>query len=245
METGKAIILAGALVLVVAAAALFFNYAAPQSGANDSENFSLPALQSAYRAAVMDAENATQEKIYGNLTRIVPENTALEWNANGQVLVTTWTSYAGYDNFTGKELNLSREAWVSIDGEVKAFCNSIPEGVNVSLRMEELLGVPPASGKTRFVQMFVSPEDLFRPCPDPEITDSECGLDFPENASAAHRVWFNSLSAISYGENGYPWTRLGYTYDWGSPSHVGLSEFVVGKGAAVLVYDVESNEEYC
>ncbi len=27
---------------------------------------------------------------------------------------------------------------------------------------------------------------------------------------------------------GYPWTRLGYTYDWGNPkNHVGLSEFVV------------------
>jgi hypothetical protein len=26
----------------------------------------------------------------------------------------------------------------------------------------------------------------------------------------------------------YPWTSLGYTYDWGNPfTHVGLSEFVV------------------
>ena len=43
----------------------------------------------------------------------------------------------------------------------------------------------------------------------------------------------------------YPWTRLGYTYDWGpAKSPVGLSEFVVFKGSTVGVRKVYTNEEY-
>ena len=238
------------LAAVFVAALLVYNYARLSPGDGGApvrwqQGFSLPALQAAFRDAVADAEHATQQKVYRNLTRITPDNPALSWNGRGQVLVVTWTSYAGYDHLTGREVNLSREAWVSADSDVKSFCDSIPGGANRSLRMEEAMGLPPANGKTRFVQMFAYPSDIFRPCPDPEITDSECGLEFPENAGAEHRAWFNNLSAISYLENGYPWTRLGYTYDWGGTgSHVGLSEFVVRKGATVAIHNVSGNE-YC
>ncbi len=45
---------------------------------------------------------------------------------------------------------------------------------------------------------------------------------------------------------GYPWTRLGYTYDWGNPgSEVGLSEFVIQGGATVQVAQVYSTQAYC
>ena len=46
--------------------------------------------------------------------------------------------------------------------------------------------------------------------------------------------WFNNRKNYIYSNarsypasSPYPWTRLGYTYDWGSRNHVGLSEFVV------------------
>jgi len=35
------------------------------------------------------------------------------------------------------------------------------------------------------VKMWVSPDDLFRPCPDPEINDSECEITYPESAYSA------------------------------------------------------------
>ena len=45
---------------------------------------------------------------------------------------------------------------------------------------------------------------------------------------------------------GYPWSRLGYTYDWGNPeSEVGLSEFVVAAKSKVVIEKVYSNAEYC
>jgi hypothetical protein len=42
-----------------------------------------------------------------------------------------------------------------------------------------------------------------------------------------------------------PWTRLGYTYDWGdSKTHIGLSEFVIEQNATVTVKSVTPTVQY-
>ena len=45
--------------------------------------------------------------------------------------------------------------------------------------------------------------------------------------------WFNNRKNYIYDNfrnyptsSPYPWTRLGYTYDWGSATRIGLSEFI-------------------
>jgi hypothetical protein len=87
---------------------------------------------------------------------------------------------------------------------------------------------------------------MFRPSPDPEITDTVASLEFPTGAPDTHVQWFNARLASSYGTDGYPWTRLGYTYDWAPcGSEVGLSEFVVGKGTTVGVASVSTTDDYC
>ncbi|MBK8453511.1 MAG: hypothetical protein WAQ53_14365 [Thiofilum sp.] len=54
------------------------------------------------------------------------------------------------------------------------------------------------------------------------------------------------LKDSSYGDKGYPWTRLGYTYDWGKPNNpIGFSEFVIDKGAKVEVKSVTTTAKYC
>ncbi len=64
--------------------------------------------------------------------------------------------------------------------------------------------------------------------------------------SECYFVTVLSISSQSYGENGYPWTRLGYTYDWGNPiSEVGLSEFIIDEGATIEIKGVTTNEDYC
>ena len=99
--------------------------------------------------------------------------------------------------------------------------------------------------------MWVLPHDLFRPAPDPEISDHEAELDFPVSAkfvtvSEEYQTWFHHQMQYSYGSNGYPWTRLGYTYDWGNQtSEVGLSEFVIRAGATVSIHAVVGTLEYC
>jgi hypothetical protein len=210
-------------------------------------------LNKEYRAAVVDAAVAEPSEISKNLVAIVPSNTKLIWknkddSQNARVLVVTWTNYNGYDGKVGQPVTVSREIWVTTVPEVKNFCEQ--NNVHGALRLEKLLGLPPNNGKTKFVEMWVRPTDLYRPSADPEITDSEAETDFhTSNAyikvSDEFKKWYNDLKAQSYGDNGYPWTRLGYTYDWGNKqTHIGMSEFVILPGSSVEIKSISSTEEY-
>ena len=222
-------------------------YANGQS-ASDQEN-----LKKEYSAAVADAAVAEPSEISKNLVAIVPANDQLVWKnrgdaVNAKVLVVTWTSYNGYDGYVDKPYTMSREVWVTTVPEVKNFCKQ--NNVHNALRLEQLLGLPPNNGKTKFVEMWVRPADLYRPSADPEITDSEAETDFPApncyiTVSDDFKNWYNNLKSNSYGANGYPWTRLGYTYDWGNKkSHIGMSEFVILPNSTVEIKSVTSTEEY-
>ncbi len=225
------------------------------AGGPDWQQLDEAALARLYSAAVADAAVAEPGEITRSLTALTTANKALRWRGESgqrQVLMVTWTSWTGYDSQVGRDLALSREAWVTAVPEIQEFCRrqALSSGIFV-LRLEQLLGLPAHNGKTRFVEFWANPADVFRPSPDPEITDAEAELDFPQSAnfvtvSPDHVAWFNALKATSYGANGYPWTRLGYTYDWGNPySKVGLSEFVIRKGATVGVNAVSDNATYC
>jgi hypothetical protein len=204
--------------------------------------------------AVKDAAAAGPEEISTSLVPILPTTPRLVWSDKDKkkhVLMVTWTSYKGYDDQAGKSQSLGRETWVTPAPLVADFCKGKgADPAALSARLEKLLGLPANNGKDRFVELWTEPKDLFRPCADPEITDRECEVDFPQPASlvtvsAAHVKWFEDLKSKSYGEGGYPWTRLGYTFDWGSATHVGLSEYVIKKGAEITVERVVGNAEYC
>jgi hypothetical protein len=142
---------------------------------------------------------------------------------------------------------VSQETWTTVAPEIKEFCasNKISDDQK-TLRLEQLLGLPSNNGKKWFVEIWVSPDDIFRPSPDSDITDHEAELDFPKNTPQEYIDWFNALEDKSYLENGYPWTRFGYTYDWGNPkSEIGLSEFVIKAGANIKINSVTPTLDYC
>ena len=209
------------------------------------------ALQKAYLAAVKDAEVACPAEISRDLAAITPWNTKLIRDTETAVRVVTWTDWDGYDAQVGQQLTLGRDVWVTLVPNVQAFCRSCGlTGEPLGLRLRQRLGLPPDDIKSRFVEFWVSPEALFRPSPDPEVTDHEAELSTPGSSqfvgvSDAHKAWMKALKKSSYGEGGYPWTRLGYTYDWGGETEIGESEFVITKGAKVKVYSVTPTEAYC
>ena len=226
--------------------------AALVSGCNNSgdNGGSSSVDQDPYRAAVADAAVATEGERCDKLVPVVETNRALLWRTNGgesEVLMATWTSWTGYLSSVGQPTALSREVWVTPAPLAQAFCQgSHLAGDDLVLRLEQLLGLPAGNGKTLFVEFWVRPADLFRPSPDPEITDTVAELDYSPGVDPAHRQWVENLKATSYGDGGYPWTRLGYTYDWGSPvSEVGLSEFVIRKGATATVEAAVDTFHYC
>lgn len=206
-----------------------------------------PSLSDLYKAAVADAAIAEASEIDDMLTAIADSNANLVRDANGRVLMVTWTSYTGYDNQVGQDVSLGKETWVTAAPELQKFCKATGlSGADLSLRLEQLLGLPPNNGKTRVVELWVPTTGMFRPAPDMEITDSVADLDFPAGTPQSHIDWFNNLKATSYGDPGYPWTRLGYTYDWfPDMSDIGLSEFVITQGTMIGVKSVAMQDDYC
>jgi uncharacterized protein (TIGR03437 family) len=218
------------------------------------ENAVDPVILERFKQALKDAERADPARVSHTLIPVRPDNDGLIWKGDGEdrrVLATVMTSYHGYDPLVGSETQLTREVWVTMAQELREFCSSTPTPRDgMVLRLEQLIGLNP-SGRDRLVEMWVRPADLFRPAPDPEITDREAELDFPQagsslQISADHVKWINDLKAISYGPSGMPWTRLGYTYDWGNPQSIlGLSEFVVRLGSKVEINSVSDPADYC
>lgn len=206
-----------------------------------------PTLDQLYTGAIKDAMVADPNEIDSNLTPITQNNTHLFWQGEGEnatVLVVTWTKYAS-SYPVGQNVTTSwGYTWVTAVPEIQTFFKSVPSDVNCTVRAAELLGMPANTSYTYFVELWVKPDQLFRPAPDSEITDTTTQLTFPANATADYKAWFNSNIISSYYPMKYPWTRLGYTYDWGDSTHVGLSEFVLQQNATVTVKSVTPTVEY-
>ena len=156
----------------------------------------------------------------------------------------------------------SAEIWVTLYPDVRQLLASYT-GSDRTLRMEKALGLPPRAGTYGVVEFYVDPKYLFRPAVSPDIHSPSCGL-VPEETSPylaanplqgvtpGYAAWFNrTFDTRGYGatnlDSSWPWTRLGYTYDYenSANSPVGLSEYVVpscsetnywGDGLVIPIY---------
>lgn len=212
-----------------------------------------------YYSALKDVEQVKSTEISTNLTAIVKDNPNIIWQGD-RLKVATFAK-AKYNYEVGSIAPQSRDLWVTVVPELQNFCTAYSAtGNEITPRIEQLLGLPPGKNEPRkIVEFWVASKDLFRPTPDPEITDHEAELDFPQSqdflsVSDKYKEWFNrelnnfksKLHNLNPEKMPAPWTRLGYTYDWGeSTDHVGLSEFVVTQGSDLEIDSVATVENYC
>jgi len=228
-----------------------------------------------YAEAVNDAQYPEAAHIDRDLVAIVTATDGLVWNADGKVLMVTWTKAQFYQGSTGKPYVFSHgPVWLTAVPFVKRFCESLslpPDGLR--LRLEQHLGLPPNADYDAFVEVWVDPATFFRPCADPEITDGECELNLTTQpvakdgtcpwassfanqtskafvtVSQAHLDWMCSNWTSTYTgdpKTSYPWTALGFTYDWGDATDIyGESEFVAPKGTTVVVQSITPTADYC
>ncbi len=214
----------------------------------DPEVTDMGILASMYSNAMVNASNVVVSKIRRDLTPITVDNTNLIWRTNpatgiSEVLVASYMKAADATNYyrIGQSTSLQyAEAWVTLVPELKNFCRNYA-GTNIYLRLKQVLGLPATSLSDTLVEFFVDPQYLLRPSRDPEITDREAEVSFRTNTpytdgvSTNYSAWFQStIASRNYGMtngvwNAYPWTQLGYTYDWLKTGNniAGLSEFVV------------------
>ncbi|HYQ42481.1 MAG TPA: hypothetical protein VER11_10935 [Polyangiaceae bacterium] len=217
-------------------------------------------LDQAYEAAIVNARDPSSNAVNRELMPVRSDTAGLEWDpsptgANARVLVTAWSGYDGYRKHEKRACRLSQAVWVTPVPQMRRVCAGFGlKGAALEQRLNQYLGLPPGdSSGRRIVELWVSPKQLFRPCPDPEIDDRECRLgvpllsDPPTPTELGYSYWFLSEYQQRYSaKGGYPWTRLGYTYDWAdSSTHVGASEYVVRGKTSIWIASVSDTETYC
>jgi hypothetical protein len=155
-----------------------------------------------------------------------------------------------------------QDIWVTIEPHLKEFCSAFAKQHDgntdeLTLRLEQRLGLPPGAGKTTFLRLRLAratEKTIFRPCADPATDVTRCEAAGPsEKANAAYAAWFYRQYYTAYGlprPSPYPWTALGYTFDWsqgadGSFQRIGESEFVIPEGTPIEVLGSVSTAEYC
>lgn len=189
-----------------------------------------------YHNAIIDASVAEESEL-------MPLK-AIDTSADS-VSVCTWNKYPE-TYVTETDITISHgDVWVFTEEEIYAWGQKNGMAENMELRMQQLIGLPPQDSKTHFSILRVKPEDLYRPSRDSEIDDTASQLTFPENVTEEHKAWFEGNAEYSYNPHRYPWTGLGYTYDWAdNGTEYGLSEFILKNGAEVTVEKTYTNEEF-
>lgn len=202
-----------------------------------------------YEIAVFDSMLLDEGDIDKNLTPIDESNNNLSWQGEDEekrVLMVTWTKYpSSYP--VGETVRTSwGDTWVTVYPELKNYFTSHPTtNEDLKLQTAQLLGMPPDTNNSYFVELWVKPGDLFRPSADNEINDTVSQLNFPPSTDLTYKEWFLNNTIDSYFANRFPWTRLGYTYHWDNPeSKIGLSEYVIKENSEVLVKSKASTLDY-
>jgi len=120
-----------------------------------------------------------------------------------------------------------------------------------------------------FLQVWIDPSEMFRPCPTLSLAQDHCEPSSPtlkknpDITSAKPQPWqcdglpeestdkwlcnWWSGSYLLFGwVNKFPWTALGYTYNWANMDNPqGADEFVAYKGKPVVFESIASLDEYC
>lgn len=249
----------------------------------DIENALHSSLMGIFRQSIDVASKTYKHEASDSLFAIAPWNKKVVWNKEQtHVLMLTWIPVAHkktYEDKLGNEMTIAWDAWVTAVPEVKEFTQRYvrinKNGFNLTDRIEQFLGLIPSkppyaiSQNKFFIEMWVRPEDLFRPCLDAEIGDKECMIDPHESdleklpagyrdmsklvpMTPEHKVWFDKEKKGKYeGQWAMPWTRFGYTYDWGSLNKgmgkraaQGASEYLIKNGSKVIIQNIIATDEY-
>jgi hypothetical protein len=171
------------------------------------------------------------------------------------------------------ELDRSRDIWVALGSQLHDACLGAADPVR---KLQQILGLPPvAAGNNVVKELEVQRKDLFRPCvssrdigigtptcefklPDPPASEADAaGLRdaYDQLRFVTDQMWDSyrkgfrddRRSPSDYPYTGFPFTGMGWTYNWGSSSGdpFGVSEFVVKRGAEIKVVGEKSPADFC
>jgi hypothetical protein len=231
-----------------------------------------------YAKALNNAKYPSRQEEVHTLRAIRPGDDTLSFDSTGKILLVRAELSSRFNKIEGDVVKTDREGWYTVYPELKDACSQSTIESKTK-RVLQLLGLPPNKPIDTIYEIYTDISMLFRPCPDPEIYDSQCVSEIPVtnarstkpdapwycpsddeeviqlgegkiNVANEHFIWMCRTWGYNYGSTetlrNYPWTGLGYTYDWGSSTDgVGLSEFILKSGAEITVYRRYTIDEYC
>lgn len=152
----------------------------------------------------------------------------------------------------------NRDIWVALESEIRPRCRQflIEEKKNIALRIKQLLGLPPDFGGARpggFQVIEISTGalgKLFRPCLNPDPTQAACASPNHPGPKLTihpdHQKWMENTYQWSFIKGRFPWTRLGYTYDWGGGDEIyGVSEYIVPEMTPLRILEWVPLDQFC
>ena len=224
--------------------------------------------QTLYRNAVKDALTVEPEELLP-LVSLNRGDPMVTFDEQGRVLLLTVHAFP--DSYPqDRDMKLQFQCWTFTDKEFAAwFAVNDHDVSDWSVRVNQMLGMPADRHSTHVTAMWVNPDDVIRPAYRSDVHNSRPADSFAtvhaelESQKKADKTavaaglhgsmhdpiifenWFNSRIIASYfSQKEYPWTRLGYTYDWlhavradghNGSCEYGVSEFLVPVDTKVKV----------
>lgn len=201
-------------------------------------------LNALYESAIRDAMFADENEILP-LVSLTSEDKMTTWNEDGCVLLCTWHRYP--DSYPeGETITVEwGPVWTFTDKEIASYKDELKKCKDPETRLKQLIGLPPDCDYTTFTGFWVSPENVKRPAYRTDIVSGEMTTSFDENVDTDFKEWFDGNILGSYFDGAYPWTRLGYTYDWAdNDTEYGLTEFLVLDKAEITVEFTDTAAEF-
>lgn len=154
-----------------------------------------PEDNAAYRKALWETEDISQQDVSTKLLAIVPGDDRINfsilhgydiaWEGDPYFSRVRVVAFMGRDTYNrffkphiGEEsYTLTRALWVTVVPELKNFFigRTCPP---TAKRVKQLLGLHPMKDYDALVEMFVEPGDLFRPAADPQVTNHDSQLAY-------------------------------------------------------------------
>lgn len=198
-----------------------------------------------YEQSVEDAVFAEEDEIM-ELVSLTSEDDRVIWDDQGRVLLLTFHRYP--DSYPeGETVTLEwGEVWTFTEKEMASrFAEEMKEDKDYDLALKHLLGLPQEKESTTVTAFWVEPEDVIRPAYQMDATDGSMTVTLSDDVDEEYKAWFDQNILDSYFYGDYPWTRLGYTYNWGGHgTEYGVTEFLVKAGAQVEVEYTKTEEEF-
>ncbi|MDE7121499.1 MAG: hypothetical protein K2O42_04995 [Oscillospiraceae bacterium] len=196
-----------------------------------------------YESAIRDTAFADPDEILP-LVSLTESDPMTTWQ-DGKVLLLTWHNYP--DSYPeGETVSIAwGPVWTFTEQELLSYGKELHNADAPEMRFKQIIGFAPDSQHSTVTGFWVDPKNVKRPAYQSNPTIGDMTTDFGENTDEEYKNWFDENILWSYYYGAYPWTRLGYTYDWAdNGTEYGMTEFIVENHAEVTVAFTETTDEF-